>query len=128
MKGWGLSALKCARPTANRSASRRPPPSRYETERPAGTTFPMIPKLTIRRGRMRNMSGAKPGPSTSPPLVSTLASPRTKQHIMDEPNSRLVEPELLYEFVSMVLCTPNAQLVGLTVDAFQPLVHLEHFA
>jgi hypothetical protein len=88
----------------------------------------MIPQLTIRRGRMRNMSGAKPGPSTSPPLVSTSASPRTKQHIMDEPNSRPVEPELLYEFVSMVLCTPNAQLVGLTVDAFQPLVHLEHFA
>jgi hypothetical protein len=47
---------------------------------------------------------------------------------MDQPNSRPVEPELLYEFVSMVLCTPNAQLVSLTVDAFQPLVHLEHFA
>jgi hypothetical protein len=47
---------------------------------------------------------------------------------MDEFNSRPVEPELLYEFVSMVLCTPNVQLVGLTVDAFQPLVHLEHFA
>jgi len=28
----------------------------------------------------------------------------------------------------MVLCTPNAQLVGPTVDDFQPLVHLEHFA
>ena len=28
----------------------------------------------------------------------------------------------------MVLSTPNAQLVGLTVDAFKPLVHLEHFA
>ena len=51
-----------------------------------------------------------------------------KQLIMDEPNSRPVEPELLYEFVSMVLCTLNARLVGLTVDAFQPLVHLEHFA
>src|SRR5215203_5998671 len=25
----------------------------------------------------------------------------------------------------MVLCTPNAQLVGLTVDAFPPLVNLE---
>jgi hypothetical protein len=47
---------------------------------------------------------------------------------MDEPNLRPVEPELRYEFVSMVLCTPNAQLVGLTVDAFQPLVHLKHFA
>jgi hypothetical protein len=31
--------------------------------------FPMIPQLTIRRGRMRNISGAKPGPSASPPLV-----------------------------------------------------------
>ena len=41
-----------------------------------------------------------------------------KQLIMDEPNLRPVEPELLYEFVSMVLCTPNAQLVSLTVDAF----------
>jgi hypothetical protein len=51
-----------------------------------------------------------------------------KQLSMDEFNSRPVEPELLYEFVSMVLCTPNVQLVGLTVDAFQPLVHLEHFA
>jgi hypothetical protein len=47
---------------------------------------------------------------------------------MDEPNSHPVEPELLYEFVSMVLCTPDAQLVGLSVDAFQLLVHLEHFA
>lgn len=28
----------------------------------------------------------------------------------------------------MVLCTPNAQLVGLTVDALQPLIHLKHFA
>jgi hypothetical protein len=35
---------------------------------------------------------------------------------------------MLYEFVSMVLCTPHAQLVGLTVDAIQPLIHLEHFA
>ena len=50
------------------------------------------------------------------------------QLIMDEFNLRPVEPDLLYEIVSMVLCTPNAQLVGLTVDAFQPLVHLEHFA
>src|SRR5215211_4266966 len=51
-----------------------------------------------------------------------------KQLIMDELDSRPVKPELLYEFVSMVLSTPNAQLVGLTVDAFQPLVHLEHLA
>src|SRR5215213_11116869 len=51
-----------------------------------------------------------------------------KQLITDEPNSRAVEPRLLYEFVSMVLCTPNAQLVDLAVGAFQPLVHLEHFA
>src|SRR5919107_5566019 len=51
-----------------------------------------------------------------------------KQLITDEPNSRAVEPELLYEFVSMVLCTPNAQLVGLALDVLQPLVHLEHFA
>jgi hypothetical protein len=51
-----------------------------------------------------------------------------KQLITDEFNSRPVEPELIYEFASMVLCTPNAQLVGLTVDAFQPLVHPEHFA
>jgi hypothetical protein len=36
----------------------------------------------------------------------------------DQPDLRPVEPELLYEFVSMVLCTPNAQLVSLTVDAF----------
>jgi hypothetical protein len=28
----------------------------------------------------------------------------------------------------MVFCTPYAQLVGLAVDAFQPLVHLEYFA
>jgi hypothetical protein len=35
---------------------------------------------------------------------------------------------MLYEFVSMVLCTPHAQLVDLAVDAFQPLIHLEHFA
>ena len=46
----------------------------------------------------------------------------------DEFDSRAVEPDLLFEFVSMVLCTPNVRLVGLTVDAFQPLVHLEHFA
>jgi hypothetical protein len=39
--------------------------------------FPMISQLTIRRRRMRNISGAKPGPSTSPPLLSTSASPRT---------------------------------------------------
>jgi len=51
-----------------------------------------------------------------------------KQLIMDEVNSRAVESKMLYEFVSMVLCTPNAQLVGLTVDAVQPLIHLEHFA
>jgi hypothetical protein len=50
------------------------------------------------------------------------------QLITDDLHSRAVEPELLYEFVSMVLCTPHAQLVGLTVDALQPLVHLEHFA
>jgi len=51
-----------------------------------------------------------------------------KQLITDEFNARAVEPELLYEFVSMVLCTPHAQLVGLTVDAIQPLIHLEHLA
>jgi hypothetical protein len=51
-----------------------------------------------------------------------------KQLITDDLTSRAVEPELLYEFVSMVLCTPHAQLVGLTVDALQPLVHLEHVA
>jgi hypothetical protein len=51
-----------------------------------------------------------------------------KQLITDEFDSRAVEPELLYEFVSMVLCTPHAQLVDLTVDAIQPLVHLEHLA
>ncbi len=51
-----------------------------------------------------------------------------KQLITDEANSRAVEPELLYEFVSMVLCTPHAQLVDLAVDAFQPLIHLEHLA
>jgi hypothetical protein len=28
----------------------------------------------------------------------------------------------------MVLCTPHAQLVGLTVDTIQPLIHLEHLA
>src|SRR5829696_3703585 len=37
----------------------------------------MFPQLTIRRARRRNISGAKPGPSASPPLVSTSASPRT---------------------------------------------------
>ena len=47
---------------------------------------------------------------------------------MDEFNVRTVEPDLLYEIVSMVLCTPNTQLVGLTIDTFQPLVHLELFA
>jgi len=47
---------------------------------------------------------------------------------MDELDSRPVKPDLLSEFGSMVPCTPNAQLVGLTVDAFKPLVHLEHFA
>ena len=31
-----------------------------------------------------------------------------KQLITDELNSRADEPKLLYEFVSMVLCTPNA--------------------
>ncbi len=51
-----------------------------------------------------------------------------KQLITDEPTSRAVEPELLYEFVSMVLCTSDAQLVGLAVDVLQPLIHLEHFA
>jgi hypothetical protein len=51
-----------------------------------------------------------------------------KQLIADEPNSRAVEPELLYEFVSMVLCTLHAKLVDLTVDALQPLVHLENLA
>ena len=28
----------------------------------------------------------------------------------------------------MLLCTPHAQLVGLAVDAIQPLVHLENLA
>jgi len=51
-----------------------------------------------------------------------------EQLITDEVNSHAVEPELLYEFVSVVLCTPNAQLVGLTVGAIQPLIHLEYFA
>ena len=41
-----------------------------------------------------------------------------EQLMTDERNLRAIEPELLYEFVSMVLCTPNAQLVRLTVDAF----------
>jgi hypothetical protein len=50
------------------------------------------------------------------------------QLITDEVHPRAVEPELLYEFGAMVLCAPHAQLVGLAVDAFQPLVHLEHFA
>jgi len=50
------------------------------------------------------------------------------QLIADERDLRPLGPHLLYEFVSMVLCAPNAQLIGLTVDAFQPLVHLEHFA
>ena len=49
------------------------------------------------------------------------------QLIMDKFNLRTVEPDLLFEIASMVLCTPNAQLVGLTIDAFQPLVHLELF-
>jgi hypothetical protein len=40
------------------------------------------------------------------------------QLITNEPGARPVEPELLYEIGSMVLCTPNAQLVGLTVDTF----------
>jgi hypothetical protein len=48
-----------------------------------------------------------------------------KQLITDEPNLRTVEPELLYHLVSLVFDAPHAQLVGLTVDAFQPLVHLE---
>jgi hypothetical protein len=51
-----------------------------------------------------------------------------EQLITDELNLRAVEPEMLYEFVSVVLCTPHAQLVGLTVDALQPLIHLEHLA
>src|SRR5215210_577764 len=50
------------------------------------------------------------------------------QLIADEADSRPVGPHLLCKFVSMVLCAPNAQLVGLSVDAFQPLVHLEHLA
>jgi hypothetical protein len=44
------------------------------------------------------------------------------QLITDEVNLRTVDPELLYEFVSMVLCTPHAQLVSLTVGAIQPLI------
>jgi hypothetical protein len=51
-----------------------------------------------------------------------------KQLITDESNSRAIEPELLYEFVSVVLCTPHAQIIDLTIDAIQPLLHLEHFA
>jgi hypothetical protein len=37
---------------------------------------------------------------------------------MDEPNVRTVEPELLYDLVSLVFDAPHAQLVGLTIDAF----------
>src|SRR5215213_7203888 len=44
---------------------------------------------------------------------------------MDEPNVRTVDPELLYDLVSLVFDAPYVQLVSLTVDAFQPLVHLE---
>ena len=47
---------------------------------------------------------------------------------MDEFNLRPVEPDLPYEIISMVLCTSNTQLVGLAIDTFQPLVHLELFA
>jgi hypothetical protein len=50
-----------------------------------------------------------------------------KQLITDEVYSRAVEPNMLYEVVSVVLCTPNAQLVGLTVGALQPLIQLEYF-
>jgi hypothetical protein len=50
-----------------------------------------------------------------------------KQRTTDEVNSRAVEPELLYELVSMVFYTPHAQLVGLIVGVLQPLIHLEHF-
>src|SRR5919107_5111338 len=48
------------------------------------------------------------------------------QLITDDPNSYAVEPELLYDLVSLVFDAPHAQLIGLSVDAFQPLVHLEH--
>jgi hypothetical protein len=65
-------------------------------------------------------------PSKGMPLCRSIVV--LMQLITDEPNSRAVEPELLYEFVSMVLCTTNAQLVGLAVDVLQPLVHREHFA
>jgi hypothetical protein len=51
-----------------------------------------------------------------------------KQIMTDEPNLRAVEPDLLYHLVSLVLDAPHAQLVSLTVDAFQPLVHLEDHA
>jgi hypothetical protein len=51
-----------------------------------------------------------------------------KELITDEPNLRAVEPELLYHLVSLVLDALHAQLVSLTVDAFQPLVHLEDHA
>jgi hypothetical protein len=48
-----------------------------------------------------------------------------EQLMTDERNLRAIEPELLYHLVSLVLDAPHAQLVSLTVDAFQPLVHLE---
>jgi hypothetical protein len=51
-----------------------------------------------------------------------------KQLITDEPNLRTVDPELLYNLVPLVFDAPHAQLVSLTVDAFQPLIHLEDYA
>jgi hypothetical protein len=39
-------------------------------------SFVFIPQLTIRLGRMRNISGSKPGPSFSPRVGSTSAWPR----------------------------------------------------
>ena len=66
-------------------------------------------------------------PSREKPCPYVVLSWSSCQLITDEFNVHAVEPELLYEILSMVLCTPDAQLVDLTVDAFQPLVHLEHF-
>ena len=51
-----------------------------------------------------------------------------KQLITSDLNSSAVEPELLYDLVSLVLNAPHAQLVDLTVGVLKPLVHLEDHA
>ena len=58
-------------------------------------------------------------------MILSRHIPVLKQLIMDEFDACAVEPQLLHQLLSLMLYAPHAQLIGLTIRAIWPLVHLK---